>query len=71
MNFIKKYFQKQREKKARIQSKVESVINDYEKLIEQYRAVQERRSGLSRKDREFVEMRVKYLVSKGHLTINK
>jgi hypothetical protein len=47
------------------------VINDYEKLIEQYRAVQERRSGLSRKDREFVEMRVKYLVSKGHLTINK
>lgn len=71
MNFIKQYFENRKAKKERLRLKTESVIEDYEKLIEQYRAVQEHRSGLSRKQREFVELRVKHLVSKGHLKVNK
>lgn len=71
MNFIKKYFEKRKAKKEELRIKTQSVIEVYEKLIQQYRAVQEHRSGLSRKQREFVVLRVKHLVSKGHLTINK
>ena len=71
MNFIKKYFQRRREKKERAKLIVESLIKDYEELIQVYKSVQERTSGLSRKQREFVTARVHYLVEKGHLKVNK
>lgn len=55
------------EQKARI----ERICGDYEQLIDQYRKVQERTSGLSHKERKMIEARVAYLVAKGHLTVNK
>lgn len=39
-----------------------------EKLIEEYKLIQKKESGLSRAKREYVKHRVNLLIEKGHLT---
>lgn len=70
INFIKKYFKRRKERKARIKAKLESVLADYQKLLYIYRLVQEKRSGLSFSQRQMVKARVYYLISKGHIVVN-
>lgn len=69
IKFIKNYFKNRRERKERIQKKVDSVIEDYNYLIEEFKLIQEKKSTLNRNQRDFVVLRVKYLISKGHLKI--
>lgn len=69
IKFIKNYFKNRREHKDRIQKKVDSVIEDYNYLIKEFKLIQEKKSTLNRNQRDFVVLRVKYLISKGHLKI--
>jgi len=70
ISFIKNYFKKRADKKARIKAKTESLINDYEKLLNEYRLIQEKKSKLSYNQRQFVVSRVLYLIKKGHFKVN-
>ena len=70
-NLITEFFKRRAEKKARIKAKIESVLADYEKLLNEYRLIEEKKSELSYYQRQLVRSRVFYLVSKGHINVNK
>lgn len=69
LNLIKKYLSKRREKKANTQAKVDQVIMNYDFLIAQYRLVQEKRSPLSRREREIVVDSINKAVALGHIKV--
>ena len=69
-NPIKEFFRKRVEKKTRIKSKLDSVINEYNSLINEYRLIQEKKSELPFAQRQFVVARVLYLIKKGHIQVN-
>lgn len=69
-NLIKAFLEKRASRKARINAKLNSVLNDYKNLLNEYRLVQEGKSKLSRSERDFVKSRVQYLIRKGHIIIN-
>lgn len=69
-NPIKEFFRKRAEKKARIKAKLDSVLNDYNSLINEYKLIQEKKSRLSSSQRQFVIARVLYLIKKGHIQVN-
>lgn len=52
-------------------AKVSTLTDDYEKLIDEFRLIQEKKSKLSKRERDFVELRIKHLIHKGHLNVNK
>jgi len=58
-------------RKIRNQNKVENLIKDYQKLIDEYQLIQEKKSKLSRRQRDMVEFRIMYLIRKGHIVINQ
>lgn len=70
IQLIKAYFKKRAEKKARIKAKLESVLADYEKLLNEYRLIEEKKSKLSSNQRMLVKSRVLYLIAKGHIVVN-
>ncbi len=70
-NPIKEFFRKRVEKKARIKSKLDSVLDDYNNLINEYRLIQEKKSELPLAQRQFVVARVLYLIKKGHIKVNQ
>ncbi len=50
--------------------RVSNITKDYQKLINEYKLIQEKKSNLSRSEREMIVMRINHLVSKGHLKVN-
>ena len=70
IKLIKNFFKRRQEKKSRIEAKTKSVLNDYEKLLYEYRLIQEKNSKLSFSKRQLVVSRVLYLIRKGHITVN-
>lgn len=70
IQFIKAYFKKRSERKARIKAKLESVLADYDKLLNEYRLIEEKKSKLSFNQRMLVKSRVLFLISKGHIVVN-
>lgn len=50
-----------------MKTKTENLIEDYEILIKEYKLIQEKKSKLSRGDRDKVVKQVNQLVSLGHL----
>ena len=71
INKILNYFKnKKLQKEARKAAFIRAKIN-YEALINELRLIQEKKSKLNRKEREFVELRIKHLISKGHIVVNK
>ena len=70
IKFIKAYLKKRAERKARIKAKLESVLADYDKLLNEFRLIEVKKSKLSFRHREFVKARVLYLIAKGHIVVN-
>lgn len=72
-NPILEYFRKRAQKKAeklkRIEAKINEVFEDYEQLLKEYALIEEKKSTLSKKERDFVVTRVMYLISKGHIKV--
>lgn len=48
----------------------EKLIQEYNELIYQFRLIQEKKSPLSRKERDDVENGIKHLISIGHIKVN-
>ena len=48
----------------------ERLVSEYETLINEYRLIQEKKSTLSKSERDFVVLRIKHLVFKGHIKVN-
>lgn len=69
MNWIKNYFKNRKERKDRVKKQAEKVIESYQDLIAEYHLIQEKKSKLSRSQRDFVEYRIKHLILKGHIQI--
>lgn len=62
---------KQRAERKKRQAKIaEGVIKGYHELINEYRLIQEKKSTLSKSQRDFVELRIRHLISKGHIQVN-
>lgn len=56
-------------KKVR-KAKTERLIQDYNNLIYQFRLIQEKKSTLTRRERDDVENGIKHLISIGHIKVN-
>ena len=54
----------------KIKDKVNELDIEYRKLIHEYRLIQEKKSSLSRAERDQVQARVLHLIGKGHIQIN-
>lgn len=70
-NFFKNWNQKRIEKRKRREETLQRVVGDYNKLIQEYRLIQEKKSTLSKSQRDFVILRIKHLIHKGHIVVQK
>lgn len=57
-------------RKAHNKEKIQELVDDYEKLIQEYYLIREKKSKLSAADRKMVKARIAYLVDKGHIRVN-
>jgi len=69
INRIKAYFKDKKLKKINREATIKRVVNDYEALINEFRLIQEKKSKLSRSQRDFVELKIIDLISKGHVQV--
>jgi hypothetical protein len=60
-----------RKRQPKIKAKIEQVTENYQSLIDEYKLIQEKKSKLSKSQRDEVLQRVSFLVMKGHIKINK
>lgn len=65
------YFKKHQETKRLRKQTIDRLTKDYNDLINEFRLIKEQKSKLSRRERDFVVLRIKHLISKGHIQINK
>lgn len=70
VNRVKTYFKQRRLRKEARQATLIRVTASYESLINEFRLIQEKKSSLTRKERDFVELRIKHLIFKGHIEVN-
>ena len=70
-NFFKNWNQKRIEKRKRREETLQKVVGNYNKLIQEYRLIQEKKSTLSKSQRDFVILRIKHLIHKGHIVVQK
>lgn len=61
--FIKK------SRKLKKQKRVNEIISDYKDLIIEFELIQQKKSKLSRKQRESVCSQIVYLIQKGHIIV--
>ncbi|RUT68679.1 hypothetical protein D0817_20175 [Flavobacterium cupreum] len=71
INKIKAYFKQRKLRKELRRQTINRVVENYEALINELRLIQENKSKLYRSQREFVQLRIKHLISKGHIQVNK
>jgi hypothetical protein len=67
---IKAFFDKRKKRKTRIKAKTESVLADYNKLLNEYKELQEHPTRFSKKNKLRISSRVHFLISKGHIVVN-
>lgn len=63
-----KWYKKRLERKKAQKETTKRVLEEYKQLIHEYRLIQEKKSKLSRSQRDFVVLRINHLISKGHLS---
>lgn len=65
-----KWYKEKEEAKKRQAEILTRLLNDYQELINEYRLIQEKKSTLSRKERDWVVLRIRHLISKGHIQVS-
>lgn len=58
------------ETKKRRKQTITRVLESYDYLINEYQLIQEKKSSLSKSQRDFVSLRIKHLISKGHIQVS-
>jgi len=71
INKVSNYFNEKKKRKASRAATLARAHKNYQALINELRLIQEKKSKLSKREREIVEMQIRYLISKGHITVNK
>ena len=66
---ISNYFQERNKSKETRKAALTRATRNYEALINELRLIQEKKSKLSRREREIVVLQIKYLISKGHIQV--
>lgn len=69
LKLITDFFKKRNEKKQELKKKTDTLLEGYQDLINEYRLVQEKKSKLSNRQRILLEVRIRYLIAKGHIKI--
>ena len=69
ISFIKKYFADRKKRNQQRKAKAKEVMLGYEILIQQYRLIEEKKSPLSKKQRDFVVNRINLAVARGHIKV--
>ena len=70
IKYFKKLLKNKRERKQRLAQKAEEVCKEHQKLIDQYKEVQEGKSDLSNNQRRILKAKIVYLIGKGHIKVN-
>lgn len=71
LNKILNYFKQNKLRKEARKATLIRVTGEYEALINEFILIQKKKSELSRSERDFVKLRIKHLISKGHIQVNK
>ena len=71
LNKILNHFKQKKLRKEARKATLVRVTGEYESLINEFRLIQEKKSQLSKSERDFVELRIIHLISKGHIQVNK
>lgn len=71
INKVTHFFKERRNRKAIRKATLIRVTAEYEDLINEYRLVLEKKSKLSRTKRDFVVLRIRDLILRGHIQVNK
>lgn len=71
INKITNHFKERNKRRELRKSTLIRVTGEYEALINEFGLIQEKKSQLSRNERDFVELRIIHLISKGHIQVNK
>lgn len=50
---------------------IESLNSQYQKLIDEYELIKQKKSTLSKSERDAVTVRIAFLISKGHIKVNQ
>ncbi|MCC9066293.1 hypothetical protein [Flavobacterium piscisymbiosum] len=69
LNEIVAYFADRNRKSKARKAALNRAKSNYEALINELRLIQEKKSKLSRREREIVVLQIKYLISKGHIQV--
>ena len=56
-----------KKRQPKIKAKIEQVSENYQSLIDEYKLIQEKKSKLSKSQREEVIQKVSFLIMKGHI----
>lgn len=59
-----------KKRQPKIKAKIEQVTENYQSLIDEYRLIQEKKSKLSKSQRDEVIQKVSFLIMKGHIKAN-
>lgn len=60
-----------KKRQPKIKAKIEQVTENYQSLIDEYRLIQEKKSKLSKSQRDEVIQKVYFLIMKGHIKVNR
>jgi len=53
-----------------VKNKIDEVLKSYDELIKEYELIKNKQSKLSANQRKEVELRIAFLISKGHIKVN-
>lgn len=64
-----KWYKEKLDTKKRRAETAARVLKEYEELINEYRLIQEKKSTLSKSKRDWVSLRIRHLILKGHIQV--
>lgn len=65
------YLKAVKEKKRQRRLKTEELVRSHQKLIHEFRLIQEKKSKLSKKGKARVELKIRKLIASGHIQVVK
>lgn len=59
-----------RKRNTVVKNKIEEVLKSYDELINEYELIKNKQSKLSANQRQEVQLKIAFLISKGHIKVN-
>lgn len=55
----------------KVSKKIDEVVSDYNELIEEFKLIKQGKSTKSKKHRDIIEVKIAFLIDKGHISFGK